>query len=301
MFIFVQLALARWLSFGSAVILFGSSLFAFYGSTCAAAAFTTKRQLQLTVVALGSAIVWAADSIVLVSDDPSGLFNSDIVSSFFMETSFGRIWLGRFVLLMAMVGVASSGRRVRSSKRFQPIVMTLLSGALLASQAWLGHAVAGQGAYGWVQIAAYAIHVLAAGAWLGGLFPLARTLACSRNDRGSDLVDATLRRFSAMGMASVILIVTSGIASAVFRLASFRALLTTPYGLMIVAKAALLTIMIIIALINRVHLMPEIRRSDLRAGADRAALRRNVIAEQTLGALVLAAAAILGMLSPSGS
>ena len=109
-----------------------------------------------------------------------------------------------------------------------------------------------------------------------------------------------LHRFSAMGMIAVALLVASGIANSAFRLQSFGALVTTAYGLLISAKIALLSMMIALAVINRFLLMPALCGTGLTAERPRAALVRNVIAEQILGVLVLGAAAILGTLSPFG-
>ena len=101
-----------------------------------------------------------------------------------------------------------------------------------------------------------------------------------------------------MGMTAVALIVVSGIANTMFKLASVSALATTNYGLLIIAKIVLLSIMIVVAVINRFCLIPAIRKSAF--GRHRTALIHNVVAEQILGTLVLAVAAVLGMLSPFG-
>jgi putative copper resistance protein D len=97
---------------------------------------------------------------------------------------------------------------------------------LLISQAWLGHAAeGGAGLYGAVMITVYGVHMLAAGAWVGGLPPLLFALVEQRrfgpHEAREWSVDI-LSRYSLMAMVAVTLIVLSGIANAGFRVARPR-------------------------------------------------------------------------------
>ena len=108
---------------------------------------------------------------------------------------------------------------------------------------------------------------------------------------------AALFRFSNVGMAFVSVVFVSGIANTAFRLASIRDLATTAYGWTVLLKAIIFGSMVAVAVVNRLILMP-----DLESGGSPsiAAIRRNIVIEQVLAALVLGAAAILGILPPHG-
>lgn len=304
MLIFVQLALSRWLNFVSVMILFGSSLFPLYAGTREVRTIAAKSHVALALLALGSALAWAAYSLVEITGDPSSVFDAQSLNAFFFETPFGKAWLVRFALLIATLVLTIFAWGRRSQPVWPTTVITLCSGALLVSQAWLGHAGSGVGALGWAQIAVYAVHVLAAGAWLGGLVPLGwlltRSGAVAPVD-GQMRLCLALQRFSAMGIIAVILILATGVANSVFRLTSPAALVTTPYGLIICTKVLLLSLMIVLAAVNRLRLVPAFcQKSGFALDRYRAALTRNVVAELAIGALVLVAASVLGMLSPYG-
>jgi putative copper resistance protein D len=147
-----------------------------------------------------------------------------------------------------------------------------------------------------ISIGVYAIHVLAAGAWIGGLFPLGVWLVSARNGTSEDLTSAVLAldRFSVMGMVAVPLIVVSGFLNVAFRLDGLlSALITTSWGRTLCIKLVMVITMAALAVANRFVLLPR-----LKIGTEAAlpALARNVFAEQGLGLIVIAAAAILGIL-----
>src|SRR4029079_14350401 len=81
------------------------------------------------------------------------------------ETAFGPAWLVRIAASAALVLVAAAWPR--------PWPLLLLATLLLASEGWIGHGAGG----GIRHCVSQMLHLLAAGAWLGGLPPLPRTLA----------------------------------------------------------------------------------------------------------------------------
>ena len=80
-------------------------------------------------------------------------------------TQFGQVVLLRFVLLL--VAFPLLGRR-----GWRLVVALVLAGAALAMQGGVGHAGATGGTVGAVLLISEGLHLLAAGAWLGGLLPL---------------------------------------------------------------------------------------------------------------------------------
>ncbi len=311
MTIFQFLVIARGIHFASVFALFGASLFWFYAPASVSAGVAelprsfigTRRLLRVAApVAAISGLAWLAGILVNMTSDPaapdwSGLRDPETLRLFFFETNFGVVSIVRLALLTAAVGVVA----VRFTGRVLLIALVPIGGALLISQAWLGHAAeGGAGLKGAAMIAAYGVHVLAAGAWAGGLAPLLLTLLEQRR-AGKDPAEENLKilhRFSAMGMAAVALIVCSGIVNAGFRVAgSFGRLFDTGYGDVLCAKLALVAIMLALAYINRFVVTPRLRRAP-DAAAPMKALAQNVAAELVLGVLVLGAAAVLGVTPP---
>ncbi len=142
------------------------------------------------------------------------------------------------------------------------------------------------------------VHLLAAGAWLGGLPALAMLLARARHAEDpawrSLAVDAT-RRFSWLGVVCVSALLASGIVNSWNLLEGPRDLVTTDYGRLVLLKIGLFVAMVGIAAANRFHFTPQLPA----AGALRA-LQRNSLAEIGLGLCVMLFVGALGTLSPSG-
>ena len=89
--------------------------------------------------------------------------------------------------------------------------ISLASAALLASLGLVGHAAMQTGAEGVLHRANHAVHLLAAGAWLGGLIAFAMCLrAYDRDDLRRDAVQA-MTGFSFWGQLVVAAIVLTGL------------------------------------------------------------------------------------------
>jgi putative copper export protein len=75
----------------------------------------------------------------------------------------------------------------------------LLSGAFMASAAWAGHRGANAGPAGAIQVVADALHLAAAGTWIGRLLPFALVMACAlrtRSEAWNRVAANITRRFS---------------------------------------------------------------------------------------------------------
>jgi len=248
------------------------------------------RGLRLAAtLALASALLWPWLQTGVVLDDARAALDPAQVAQVLTQSSFGRTWLARgaFVLLAyltATLPLLALGRAVY-----------FLVAAALASVALLGHAAAATGAYGTVQRLALALHLLAAGAWLGALPVL---WALSGELAAAELA-LTLRRFSRYGVALVTIVVVTGAASAWFRSGSLEALVASGYGRILLGKIGLVALMGVAALLNRNRFAPALERPDLTLqAAGRRGLRRSIAAEAALGVLVVAVAVLLGAAEP---
>ena len=219
------------------------------------------------------------------------------------ETSFGKVWQLRFALAMAL-GVALFLLRRAADERPRTLLGAgsgLLAGALLATLAWAGHGAAEQGADRSFHLAADGVHLLASGAWLGALAPLAFALSralAPANDDAYQLAAAAARRFSALGIACVSALVLTGTINAWYTVGTLPALVGTYYGRLLLVKLALFSAMLCLAAVNRTRLTPRLAR---RTEATRALrqLRRNAIAEALLGLCVLGIVGALGIAVPA--
>lgn len=108
------------------------------------------------------------------------------------------------------------------------------------------------------------LHVLAASVWVGGVaclllaFPAA-TRELERPER-SRLLLATLLRFSPLALGAVIAIAATGVVQAYIDVRSLDGLLHTTYGILILAKTALLLALIGLGWVNRERVIPAFRR-----------------------------------------
>jgi copper resistance protein D len=173
------LVIARWIHFASVFVLFGSSFFWFYmprehslahpGQLAKTLAATTMMLRIAAPVAAISGVAWLALVLINMTSDFHSVVNPEDLRLFFYETPVGTVSIIRLALLAIAVVVAFlpwHGRVWYSS-------LLHIGALLLISQAWLGHAAqGGAGVYGTIMIIVYAIHMLAAGAWVGGLPPL---------------------------------------------------------------------------------------------------------------------------------
>ena len=234
-----------------------------------------------------------------MSGSYSELYDRETLSGFFFETSFGPVWAARLLLLALLASLSSLLPRGRHATARHSLI-ALIGATVFASQASLGHTAMAKGNVLGVELVSYIAHVLAVGAWIGGLVPL--FLLSSSPDGEAEASQSRtyaqiLMRFSHLGMRLVLVILVSGVANTIFRVRSLQDLLTLDYGHTILAKIALFLLMLGFAAVNRWRLLPAIERQSLSVIR---ALRRNITIEQGLGALVLPLAAILGILPPRG-
>jgi len=220
------------------------------------------------------------------------------------ETQFGRVWLIRMALLIVIAVLVKQSTLKQAPTSFLVLNFTL-SAALLLALAFAGHAAAADGIDLLLQVSADALHLLASGAWLGGLLPLVSLLrACNRNDDAGNLAVAreATRRFSNLALASVIVLICTGLYNAWNLVGGFASLFGTAYGKLLLAKLGLLLPLLAIGAVNLFRLKPTLVASSDRAGETSGALRslsRNVIIEVLLGLAILLIVGHMGVTPPA--
>ena len=287
------LAVCRFAHFLAAMLAFGMSayLWALAPERLRLALSPTLRRLAwiASLVALATAIMWLALESASMAGDLSAAIDPGAIGAVIADTAFGRVWAAHLVLAAALVAVVAFGPRDRWA------ATALVSAALLASLGLVGHAAMQTGAEGLLHRANHAVHLLTAGAWIGGLVPFAMCLrAYERHDLREDAVRA-MTGFSFWGQFVVAAIVITGVANIALTSGRPPIPATTPYRALLVAKMIIVAIMIALALVNRFILAPRLKRS-----ADALAiLRVTSAAEIALGSLVVALVSVFGLLDPA--
>ena len=299
------LIIARLLHYAVVTTLAGVSFFPLYAyAATEPKELFCRRQavfLSAAVGALFSGLLWFLCSVANMSGSWAGVADHEVLWTVLNETTFGSVWMARMLLIVIILGVTT----VRPAIVGRDLVTACLVAVLLASLAGTGHAQIEEGWMSLVHVGSDAAHLLAAGAWLGGLVPLGFILLDYSRGQGEpiDNVDRILLRFSSMGYAAVATLVASGLINSWFLVGSVSSLLTTLYGQILLAKLGLFGAMLALAAANRFWLVP--RMIETRAGASRdpsvwlGRLRYHVLGEQFLGLLVLLAVSVLGTMRPA--
>lgn len=253
--------------------------------------------LLLSLLGLASLVADLSGTTLLAPD-------RETLEVLLFETGNGTAWQWRVAALLIALAAAWLLRR---SAVHGAALATLAGGVALASLAWGGHGVAGEGTFGWLRLGADIVHLLAAGIWIGALIALLQLVL-----RRSDTIDRAhlevsrraLAGFSSLGMLVVGALIVTGLLNLLGTAgpAGIAALPLAPYGQLLLAKLALFAAMLGLAAGNRFRLVPRFERAtaaqDQRAAL--AALRRSLAAETVCAIAILALVAWLGTLDPSG-
>jgi putative copper resistance protein D len=252
-------------------------------------------------LALVSGAAWLAGVAANMSGEPLGALKSSTIAIVLTETRVGKDWLLRLALAVLLGAcVVAWKRRARWSAAAGWAAFGL-SALLLVTLAWAGHGAADEGIGGNIHLAADLLHLLAAGIWLGALVPFALMMAAAQHvgDQGAavGIARAATRRFSAIAVTSVGVLLASGIVNTLYLSGNVPALLGTPYGQRLLLKIALFVAMLSVAAINRGRLTAQLD-AGARAWQAIPQLRRNALIESAIGLGVLAIVGKLGILPP---
>lgn len=216
----------------------------------------------------------------------SSAVDPQVLATAVSDTQFGRVWVARIVLAIVVLAVLVRPRPPRDR------LLLILSALLLASIALTGHSALPGGVPGLLHQLADAVHLIAAGWWIGGLLALALV---SRR-LGPEAAEV-LHRFSGVGYGAVAAIVATGLFKSAILVATLTGADSTAYGWTLLLKVALFAGMGLLALSNRFWITPGLHK-DGDAAVWLGRLRLQVGLEFTLGLGVLAVVGALGAMSP---
>lgn len=250
----------------------------------AVAARAASRTLRAgALAATGAVLVTAVESI-----DAAGGVRPSGMADFLLGGPAG---ISRLLMVGAVVGAAILARRAAAP------AAALLTVALFAI-ALGGHA--GGAEMPLLGVASDWVHLVAAGIWAGGIAQLAwawlPTLRYGDQELRRAVLGTALPRFGRVALPAFIIVSATGLLNALVQLGDLSALVTTAYGRVLTVKIALVAAAGGLSWLHAIRARPALERT--RPGAPLDARverihRRAFGAEAPVGALILAAAALL--------
>ncbi len=280
------LALARGLSDAGLLSAFGALAFRAVVAPRALASMPStadaiRRRLSLlTNLSLAVTMLGLLAWLVAQSADMAGVVSLAAVRTVLAGTRFGHVIALQFVATLA----AAVARRA--------VPALPLAAAALALQAGHSHAASMYDGPS-LLLACVIVHLIAAGAWLGGLAPLLLVVRHGPAKTGA----AAARWFSPMGKLCVAALTATSLFQGWVLVDSIPGLMGTAYGWMALVKLALFGVLFAFAWVNRYRLAPAL----LRTRPDQACrtLARSIAVQTGFGLAIVTAATVLSSLPPS--
>jgi copper transport protein len=241
---------ARFVVFASVLLVVGAVVFVSYVWPQGRGARGARRVVRgaIGLAVLVSFVAFAVEGVYAAAFPLADLLRSDVLSNT-AHARYGQMALLRVALLVAL-GLLYERASRRSDHEGWPRWWYGASGALAVGLALTlteaSHATTGR----WTALAvpADALHVLGASIWLGGLVVLlAVVLAAPATDQSA----TTVRRFSPVAFAAVVVIIATGVLQSVRQVGSFGALTGTTYGRLLLAKIVAVGVLVAIASASR--------------------------------------------------
>ncbi|SFF54217.1 copper resistance CopC/CopD family protein [Blastococcus tunisiensis] len=329
---------SRWLGFGGLALAVGGPVLAFF---CWPAGWGSAALRRLAtggavVVAASAVLTFLLQGPYGAGAGPASALDPSLLSAT-ASSAAGWTLLARALLAAALVLVLRPvWHRGAPPSTPRAVTAGALALGLVVSSAAVGHPVAGP--WPGLAVPVAAVHAGAMAVWLGGLTALLAVVLRAGN-RTADLA-AVLTPWSRIAFGAVVALVVSGTVQAVREVESPTALFATTYGWLLIAKLGLVLVVLAAAGVSRVWVQQRLglrrprpggRRTVTAhafaaGGADRTltegdegagelrsrlqseaaaehvpALRRSVLVEVAVAAVVLALSAVLVGTPPARS
>jgi putative copper export protein len=202
-----------------------------------------------------------------------------------LQTHYGKVMLARLALLLIAIVFFRP-----DTMRGTSIILVLT--AALSLQGLIGHAGAIEGRLGNGLVGSEALHLLAAGLWLGALLPLWLSVQTLPPAHGA----AVCERFTPLGLVCVLVLAGTGIFQGMDLIGSLPGLFGTAYGHFALLKITLFLCALALALLNRLWLTD---RLSIGAVAARRHLLLSVFIETGIGLAIVGVAAFMASSMPA--
>ena len=235
-----------------AVLLLGAGVFRHVGPKLAPAMARTLRRGTLvgTILLLGASladVTWTVTQLL-------GRWDAAFVWEYTLYTRHGRLALVRIALVTTLLVLSLRPRAMR------PWLFSLTSLGILVTLSFLSHAAVMHGAPAFL---ADVLHFTAATLWGGAVLYAALSPAWEHEPASAELM-ALMARVSSLGLGCVLLLAATGVYASLLHLSHSAKLTTTPYGLALMLKLALVGTVLAVAALNRWWLLPALKRGKTR-------------------------------------
>jgi len=224
------------------------------------AAWAVRRRLYGVLAAIAGALaVVALLNIGFQGAAAGGLrivdgFSWDVYRNV-IETRYGEMMLLQAALAVTLALTALALRHTENRDRRALSALTLaLGGVMSLTPSLSGHASTA----GTLAMIADVAHVIAAALWTGGLGFLFLALMLAKEDRWP-LATRAVPRFSNMAVVSVVVLLVAGIVSGYLQVRTWSALWETEYGLLLLAKVALVLPLLALGAYNNRYAVPRLK------------------------------------------
>lgn len=251
----------------------------------------TRLQWISGLIALLAGAAWFMLQAALIADADilsDALAAMPVVAA---NTRFGNILLVRLGLLSGAILLGLPSRISLKGLTWRNGVTLLVTATALSLQGMIGHVGATPGIIGSGLVLSEALHLLAAGFWLGALPPLFMCLRLLPQAQAA----AVYERFSPIGLGCVLVLASTGFAQGVELIGSLPALLGTPYGHIALLKIGLFLTALVAAVGNRLWLTDRLAVGGMAA---RWTMLMSVGVETGVGAAIVLAAGYLASTMP---
>ena len=281
------LVLTRWLFIASLLSSFGAALFlrVVPPSVSASIGRRCRRVAGLSIaVALISGLAWLLVEAGAIAETSRLAETLGALPAVLLGTWFGTVLLAQGI---ALVG---AGTALALFPRRRALPAGLAAAATLL-EAGPSHAFAMSDAPSPLLLS-QALHLVAAGAWLGGLVPLLIVVW----QAPLDAAQYAARAFSTLGTVCVAVLIVTALYQGTVLSGGLAGLTGTGYGAMLLAKATLFALLIALAAINRLRLAPAL--TGPTGERSRRVLGFSILIETVIGLAVVLAASVLASLEP---
>jgi copper transport protein len=252
-----------------------------------------RRRLYGVLAALAGALALVALANILLQGAAAGgltlvdAFSWDLFTNV-IDTRYGGVILIQSALAATLALTALALRHSEGRDRRPLVALTLaLSAGLAVTPSFSGHA----STLNALGLASDVVHVVAASLWTGGLAFTLLGLLLSGDNRW--LVAMTcVPRFSTMAVFSVVALIAAGIVSAYLQVRTWSGLWETEYGLLLLAKIALLLPLLALGAYNNRYAVPRCK-SGIASPLERRRFLRTIGAELSIMTAVVAITAVL--------
>jgi copper transport protein len=223
---------------------------------------TVRRSLWTAVAVAAAVLALLAPLAIVLQGASAGGFTfwealDWSVISAVLDTRFGEVTALRILLagVLLVAALVLRGRSTGTPARVTLGAAALASLGLLCVPAAAGHA----GVSGALAFVSDVAHVGAAAVWTGGLAFVVAALVLAGTDRWK-LATRAVPRFSTAAVVSVAVLIVAGTINGYLQVRVWEGLWETTYGLLLLAKLALVVPLLALGAFNNRYVVPRLRR-----------------------------------------